>query len=313
MVSVVIPTHNRPELLLRSVRSVLDQSWTDLELIVIDDASAPATAEALATIQDPRLRTFRAERNLRAAAARNWGVDLARGSWLAFNDDDDYWLPTKLERQFAALRATPSEVGFCIAGYRADFGDFAVDVVGTPRFEAMDFRNGPLHGFALIATPGWLIKREVFMKAGGFDPRMRSWDDWELAYRVRKITDWVHAPEVLYVQDRVEGGGMWNNEAVYASDMAVILEKHAADWVNDPKTLAGWNRLGGRFALMHADAVAARRHFREALRNQKWDWRSRLLLLAATVSPGPLAWLLSRHRAAHKRAVERVAQRRVVA
>ncbi len=156
LVSVIIPTYKRPALLRRSVMSVLAQTYANLELIVVDDCSPDETPEVMGAFTDPRVRYIRLETNQKAGRARNAGIAAARGELIAFQDDDDLWLIEKLERQVAALHAAPPEVGLNIAAYLRYFHDRVEYVGGTQRFAGMDFRRGPLAGFALIATPaGW--------------------------------------------------------------------------------------------------------------------------------------------------------------
>ena len=98
-VSVVIPTRNRPDLVVRAVRSALEQTFGDLEVVVIMDGPDAATKAALAKIHDIRLRSLELPLSLGGAAARNAGVRAATGEWIAFLDDDDEWLAGKLARQ----------------------------------------------------------------------------------------------------------------------------------------------------------------------------------------------------------------------
>lgn len=100
-ISVVIPTRNRPELVLRAVRSVLGQAYQNLEVIVVIDGPDPSTVSALNAVADERLRVVALERNVGGSDARNIGVRNAKSDWIAFLDDDDEWLPSKLERQVA--------------------------------------------------------------------------------------------------------------------------------------------------------------------------------------------------------------------
>ena len=109
-VSVVIPAYNRAATIVAAIDSVLRQTWTDFELIVVDDGSTDGTLAAAAAVADPRLRLVPAPRNLGAAGARNLGVEEARGTWIAFQDSDDEWLPEKLAKQMARL-ATPPAAG----------------------------------------------------------------------------------------------------------------------------------------------------------------------------------------------------------
>ena len=103
MISVIIPTYNRASLLPRALDSVLRQTWEDLEVIVVDDASRDDTPQVMAACTDPRVRYIRLEKNSGACVARNTGVAQARGEWIAFQDSDDLWLPEKLEKQMAYL------------------------------------------------------------------------------------------------------------------------------------------------------------------------------------------------------------------
>lgn len=114
LVSVVIPSYNRAGTLAEAARSVLHQTYPELELILVDDGSTDATpqlAEALAK-EDARVRYVRQE-NAGACAARNHGAQLAKGEYIAFHDSDDVWYPEKLERQMAALQQTQADICIC--------------------------------------------------------------------------------------------------------------------------------------------------------------------------------------------------------
>ncbi len=118
-VSVVIPTYDRPELLEASVESVLAQTFDDLELIVVDDASPEPVAPRLrSAMRDERLTVIRHETNEGANAARNTGIAAASGRVLTFLDDDDRWSARKLERQLTAFEEGPDSLGVVIVGQR---------------------------------------------------------------------------------------------------------------------------------------------------------------------------------------------------
>jgi glycosyltransferase involved in cell wall biosynthesis len=106
MVSAVIPTRNRPKLISRAVLSALNQTLRTIEVIVVIDGPDENTALVLAQIDDPRLRVIHLEKSVGAQEARNIGVRESCGPWIAFLDDDDEWLPAKLERQLEAGRAS---------------------------------------------------------------------------------------------------------------------------------------------------------------------------------------------------------------
>src|SRR5690606_165698 len=111
-VSVVMPAYNAAGTLLESVRSVLSQSMSELELIVCDDASTDATSELLKTIDDPRLKYIRNLSNLGPGASRDNAIDQASAPWIALIDADDVWLPKRLERLLEAAQEAPDRLIF---------------------------------------------------------------------------------------------------------------------------------------------------------------------------------------------------------
>ena len=110
-VTVILPVYNRSGSLEDSMRSVLNQSFRDLELIVVDDASTEDLRTIVEAVGDPRVRYIRQARNGGASVARNAGLAAARGAFIAFQDSDDLWLPGKLARQMEMLQAAPADVG----------------------------------------------------------------------------------------------------------------------------------------------------------------------------------------------------------
>lgn len=111
LVTVIIPTHNRADLVARAIQSALDQTYDHFELIVVDDASTDGTQQVVKNSSDPRLRYIRHERNRGAPAARNTGIEMSSGEYIAFLDDDDTWHAAKLELQVHRLKSAPPEVG----------------------------------------------------------------------------------------------------------------------------------------------------------------------------------------------------------
>jgi glycosyltransferase involved in cell wall biosynthesis len=110
LVSTIIPTTRRPNLLIRAINSVLTQTMSNLEVIIVVDGPNPETIMALRELTDSRLRVIQNEVPSGPGLARNMGVAAARGPWIAFLDDDDEWLPHKLERQLAAAEEASQPV-----------------------------------------------------------------------------------------------------------------------------------------------------------------------------------------------------------
>lgn len=279
-VSVVLATHNRPLTLGRAMASVLAQLHEALELIVVDDASDPATREIVEVFKDERVRYLRLHENCGAAAARNAGARLARSELLAFQNDDDIWLIDKLERQVEHLGANP-HVGLSVcAHYRLSPQGVSRMVMEQHDGTGWDFARGPLGGFGVIATPGWLLRRSVFEQAGGFDERLRSWDDWELGRRLATLHPVGYLSEALFIQDRIQGGQMWRNRAAYGPDMEILLEKHADLWRDRTKLLAKQYLIMGRSRAAFDSTGRARRALLRSLSLDPLSWRAWATLFA---------------------------------
>jgi glycosyltransferase involved in cell wall biosynthesis len=197
-VSVVLPVFNGESSIARAVRSVLGQTISNLELIVVDDASADRTIDLLSRYSEPRLELVRLERNSGAAAARNAGIRRARGDYIAFLDSDDEWLPQKLERQLELIAAAPAATGISTTGFRIHrlVSGCHQDVVPDPN---ADWRREQLTMCALGPGSTLLVKREVFAQVGGFDVALRRFEDWDWMIRCLAVRNIVICPSVLAV------------------------------------------------------------------------------------------------------------------
>lgn len=195
-VSVIVPTRNRQHTLERALRSVLGQTFRDFELIVVDDASADATAAVVAALGDERVRYVRLDEHHGAAKARNAGMRIARAPLLAFQDSDDLWLPDKLEKQVALLRACPPEVGLVVGAYVL-FEPWGQRVI---RSEALERGAGYgldiCQGVAFV-TPLWLARRSAIDAAGGFDESLASSEDYELVFRLSRVCRFRAVPDIV--------------------------------------------------------------------------------------------------------------------
>ena len=116
-VSVIVPTHNRADYLSAAIESVLEQTFQDFELLVVDDASTDTTAALVSSFSDSRIKFIRLDMNRGGSAARNQGILSSRCDYIAFLDDDDAWTPEKLELQVELLDRAPAEVGAVYTGY----------------------------------------------------------------------------------------------------------------------------------------------------------------------------------------------------
>ena len=189
MISVIVPTHNRPSMLRRALASLVTQSYSDLEILVIDDASTVDMSTVVRGMNDSRVRYIRHERNRGAAAARNTGIDAARGVYVAFLDDDDEWEPKKAEIQVKALEKydavlTMSDI--------AD-GRGLRHSLNRAVWTIDDFRIGmpPVGGTSA------LMARTDLIKELRFDERLPRCQDWDLLIRLAQRVAIGFVPEQL--------------------------------------------------------------------------------------------------------------------
>ncbi|MBI5137337.1 MAG: glycosyltransferase family 2 protein [Nitrospirae bacterium] len=177
-VSVIIPAYNREGTIARALDSVLAQTLTDLELIVVDDASTDRTAEVVAAYADPRVRLLRHATNRRAAAARNTGIRAALGRYVAFLDSDDEWLPEKLAVQIAALDAAPPDVAASCTGYL--IVDGAELFARTPTL--VSYRQ-IFMGCDLSPGSTLVVRRDIYADVGLNDETLYRYEDWDWVLR----------------------------------------------------------------------------------------------------------------------------------
>jgi len=175
VVSVVIPTHNRAELLRRAIRSVLDQTYGNLEIIVVDDASKDNLYEVVTDFGDPRIQYIRHESSRGGSAARNTGIRAATGEFIAFLDDDDEWEPQKTEEQLGSLQRY--DVVLCTSNELRGRGE-AYRKKSTADLE--DLRRGR---FTAGGT-GILMARAALMKDVLFDETLPCYQDWDVFIRL---------------------------------------------------------------------------------------------------------------------------------
>lgn len=218
MVSVIIPTWNRAHTIERSVRSVLEQTDGDLEVLVVDDGSTDGTRQVLEAIGDPRLRYVRQE-NAGACAARNHGIRLARGEYIAFHDSDDTWRPRKLEKQLACLRREQADVVCCkLAMHRKDGGITAYPKrIGEGTVSVRDDIFG-------IGTQTILGTREAVSRLT-FDEQMPRYQDLEWMYRCLQSCRVYCLGEAL-VDYEVGADSISANNAKMLRALRLLLEKH---------------------------------------------------------------------------------------
>jgi len=197
MVSVIIPSYNREKTILRSIQSVLDQTYHDLELIVVDDCSTDRTREIVASVDDARVRYVCLEQNSGACVARNKGIALAKGDHIAFQDSDDAWLPDKLAIQLAALDEHGADVCSCQKQTYNENGEFYRYTQTNLPGGIVDFPT--LYRSSRVSTQTILAKRSVFEECQ-FDPKVKKAQDYDWSLRAGEHFKFVFVAQPLVTQ-----------------------------------------------------------------------------------------------------------------
>jgi glycosyltransferase involved in cell wall biosynthesis len=227
LVSVIIPNYNYGRYLRETIESVQRQSYTNLEVIVIDDASTDDSGDLLRHYAR-RVRWFTQQRQ-GVSAARNRGVQESRGTLVAFLDADDCWLPTKLQRQVERWCREP-ELGLVHCGAEM------IDDSGNPLQSRLDGSEGWVAKEMLrfrrsvipFAGSTALVSRRVFDVVGGFDARLSTSADWDFCYRVATRHRIGFVPEAL-VRVRMHQTNMHANIRVMEHDMLLAYAKAFRD------------------------------------------------------------------------------------
>lgn len=186
LVSVVIPSYNHGRFLGRALQSVLDQTYTNSEVIVIDNHSTDNTDAVMASFADPRITYLKLHNNGIIAASRNAGLRLAKGEWIAFLDSDDYWIRNKLEQ--CILNCSNNDVIYHrLMCYKAlDSGYVKEDGV----LDCRDITNNPHHNLLKygpsLTTSGIIVKKNCLMALSGFDESINivGGEDYDLWLRL---------------------------------------------------------------------------------------------------------------------------------
>jgi glycosyltransferase involved in cell wall biosynthesis len=211
LVSVIIPTFNREVIVLKAINSVLEQTYRNIEVIVVDDGSTDDTIEALSGLSDQISVIHQA--NAGPSAARNRGVVEAKGEIVAFLDSDDYWMPEKIERQVTLMRRGGEKMCCCVCNAivkgsaRETLGN-TFDFAGiSPRFAQGEWTN-PQDVLAtrfLLFNQVVAIRREAFDRVGGFNEDLRLLEDYDLALRLSSFGTWgvIREPLVIKYNDTI--------------------------------------------------------------------------------------------------------------
>ncbi len=254
LVSVVIPTFRRPQLVKRAVMSALAQSLQEIEIIVVIDGADKDTTSTLSEIDDSRLRVIELSKNQGACFARDFGAKSAIAEWIAFLDDDDEWMPQKLELQLEAAKASnykfPIISSYLIA--QTPQGETVwprrLPKKSEPISEYLFVRNTLFMGEGLIQTSTIFTKKELLQKVS-FDNRLKKHQDWDWILRAVVIED----AGLEFVEQTL---AIWNLEGKHQSLSKSFSWQSSLHWIQSRRNLVTC-RAYSSFILAEVSARAA--------------------------------------------------------
>lgn len=274
-VSVILPVYNRLHSLGDAIGSVLSQSYQNLELIVVDDASTVDLTAVIDAIDDPRISFIRRPQNGGASAARNTGLEAATGDFIAFQDSDDIWLPGKLARQVEALCNSSDDVGV-ITGPKIGYVDALHKRVAKSYVVlAPDPGTAPTNRedqAALylttnrISLQNALFRRNCFPMPW-FDPRVRANADWAFTVRLAQATMIKELPEPV-VLGFESPDSVSTNSRNKAIGLIRILKQNREIYASHPVQYAENLWTLGRYLTQNRKPGFGRRFCLEALRRR---------------------------------------------
>lgn len=283
-VSVVVPAFNRATTIGRSIDSVLNQTFDDFELIIVDDASTDDTIGVVAQYTDRRIRLLRHSANGGVSAARNTGLQTARGQYVAFLDSDDEWSPRKLAKQVNQLNSLGDNVGLVYTGA------LVKDHLGRSEYRAPRYR-GDIYRQLLVdnvitgSASGVMVRRSICQKVGGFDETLPAREDVDYWLRIAQHSLVDYLPEALvtiHASDSADRISLSRSSLVEGREL--FRKKHEEELKG--AGLIGHYLVGsGRLYQVHLkDPVTARRLYLESTKEQPFCLTGYVYLLS-TIMP----------------------------
>lgn len=258
LVSVVIPTYNRGELILKTIGSVLNQTYKNIEIIIVDDNSTDNTKKIISTLSDPRINYIKLERNTKGREARNRGIMESKGKFIAFLDSDDCWLPNKIESQLKYMYCKANNLDniLCFTDLIQDNGRWKKRKTNKSFHRETNIMEYILAENNIVQTSTYIIST-ILAQDTLFNPTLPKHQDWDFCLRLtRKNANFLHFPIATTI---------WNVEK--RKDRISLGSKfaeHSVEWVNNNNMLSKKAQYGFKVSMFF-DELLRRKHYWQAL------------------------------------------------
>jgi len=277
LVSVIIPTHNRADMLLRAIKSVLAQKYSNIEVIVVADFCTDNTRGVVENISDKRIIFLSLDKNVGGAQARNIGLDIAKGKFIAFLDDDDEWLENKIVEQINVLNKY-SDVAIVSTDYFFLNGS---EVVGTSNIKENITVNDLLY-YNYCGSFSFCMTKKSFINDLRINPKLKSCQDWDLWLKILLHTGLrcqvVKAPSPLVIYQKGHVNKITNDHQNAVKSFIYFLRNYWHHMNDSQKNyqlykLMKWKRKRFGLKIGYIDNirmfVKALKYYRKSEHNQK--------------------------------------------
>lgn len=285
LVSVIVPTVDRQDKLLRAIRSIKSQTYDHIEIVIIEEGVSQPQVPSLLDNEFADtgniIHIFNTDLS-GLAGARNQAVAHSSGEYLAFLDDDDEWYPSKLEKQVAKLQESDAEV--CYTGVERIGPNGEVRAIKLPDVEG-DAGSRTLRG-SIIGPSVFMISRDVFEAVSGFDEETPYWEDWDFLFRVSRESPFTGVSEVLAkthtdANNRLsDAPNMTMDGAEYLSQKHAPIERELERFQTRKFKSRLWQGVG-RSALMNGQYADARQFFLKSFSYWPFDYELILYTILA--------------------------------
>lgn len=227
LVSIIMPAYNASSTIQETLQTILQQTYENWELVLIDDGSQDNTCELVALINDNRIHLYR-EENKGSALARSQGTELAQGKYITFLDADDHWEPNKLEAQVELFQRLHPSVGMIHSNYvefdhKGFYSPKPLRYCEKLKISGKIYEDLLIHNFIGLLTV--IVKKEVIDQVGVFDPIYTGAEDWDLWLRIAKLYEVAYLPSPL-ARYRLNPHGQSKNYQTYEPGLWKVIEHH---------------------------------------------------------------------------------------
>jgi len=267
-VTVIIPTCNRAEFLRSAIASVLHQTFQDFEIVIIDDASRDHTSEVVTNFKDTRIKLIHHQVSKGAAEARNTGILNSNSEYIAFLDDDDEWLPDKLQTQVDFLENSPPEVGG-VCAYRLTIDRVSGRLLHVRRSETpLDIST-----MNFITTSSLLLRRRCFEEFGLFDKDIPAGSDYDMWLRISKKFSFeiIEKPLIRYY---IHENSITFNYEKKIRGLEILFQKYDNLFRLKPRIYSRRYRTLGIHCCYNGEPHKGRKAFKKAIRMDPFEVRN---------------------------------------